>query len=101
MAFAGFLLSALGVCAMALVAPEQDYLMLLPGLAAFGVGLAMSSSPITTTAISEATPRLNIRMTVSRLSSSVTLIRSSTMSPATTMFRRSSCSLSSRRTWPR
>jgi EmrB/QacA subfamily drug resistance transporter len=53
MAFAGFLLSALGVCAMALVAPEQDYLVLLPGLAAFGVGLAMSSSPITTTAISE------------------------------------------------
>ncbi len=54
MAFAGFLLSALGVGGMALVAPEQDYLALLPGLVAFGVGLAMSSSPITTTAISEA-----------------------------------------------
>lgn len=54
MATAGFLLSALGVGAMALVAPQQDYSTLLPGLVAFGVGLAMSSSPITTTAISEA-----------------------------------------------
>lgn len=54
MAFAGFVLSALGVGAMALVAPEQSYFALLPGLVAFGVGLAMSSSPITTTAISEA-----------------------------------------------
>jgi MFS family permease len=38
---------------MGLVAPARDYTVLLPGLIAFGVGLAMATSPITTAAISE------------------------------------------------
>lgn len=53
MACAGFLVSAAGAAAMALTAGERDYTWLLPGLIGFGVGLAMATSPITTTAISE------------------------------------------------
>jgi len=51
LATAGFLLSTAGAVWMALVAAEQDYVALLPGLLAFGAGLAMATSPITATAI--------------------------------------------------
>ncbi len=51
LATAGFLVSAAGAAGMALAAPAQDYAALLPGLVAFGVGLAASTSAITTTAI--------------------------------------------------
>jgi EmrB/QacA subfamily drug resistance transporter len=53
MASAGFTVAALGAVGMGLAATARDYTLLLPGLVAFGVGLAMSTSPITTTAISE------------------------------------------------
>lgn len=50
----GFALSALGAGAMALVAGDQRYATLLPGLCLFGIGLAMSTSAVSTTAIAEA-----------------------------------------------
>jgi MFS family permease len=53
MAAAGFTVAALGAVGMGLAATARDYTLLLPGLIGFGVGLAMSTSPITTTAISE------------------------------------------------
>ncbi len=49
----GFLVSAAGAAWMALAATAQDYSALLPGIIAFGVGLAISTSPITLTAIHE------------------------------------------------
>jgi Na+/melibiose symporter-like transporter len=56
LAVSGISLAAAGALAMALAAPAQSYLALLPGLVAFGVGLAVSSSPITTTAIHDVPP---------------------------------------------
>ena len=53
MAAGGFVVSGAGAVAMGLVAPARDYTVLLPGLIAFGVGLAMATAPITTAAISE------------------------------------------------
>ena len=53
MATAGYLLSAAGALAVALTAGAQSYAALLPGIVMFGVGLAMASSPITTSAISD------------------------------------------------
>jgi EmrB/QacA subfamily drug resistance transporter len=51
LAAAGFLISAAGASGMALAATSQDYTLLLPGIIGFGVGLAISTSPITLTAI--------------------------------------------------
>ncbi len=51
LATAGFLVAAAGALWMAVAATAQDYAALLPGLVAFGVGLAMSTAPITATAI--------------------------------------------------
>lgn len=51
LATAGFLVSAAGALWMALAAGSQQYATLLPGIVAFGVGLAVATSPITMTAI--------------------------------------------------
>lgn len=51
LATAGFLISAAGAAWMAVAATAQDYTVLLPGIVGFGVGLAISTSPITLTAI--------------------------------------------------
>jgi EmrB/QacA subfamily drug resistance transporter len=53
MATAGYLLSAAGALEIALAADAQSYAAVLPGIVMFGVGLAMASSPITTSAISD------------------------------------------------
>jgi Na+/melibiose symporter-like transporter len=47
----GFAISACGAVWMALAAGSQEYPVLLPGIIAFGVGLATSTSSITMTAI--------------------------------------------------
>jgi EmrB/QacA subfamily drug resistance transporter len=47
----GFAVAACGAVAMALAAGAQSYAAMLPGIIAFGVGLAASSSSITMTAI--------------------------------------------------
>lgn len=51
LATAGFVVSAAGALWMALAAGAQSYAVLLPGLVCFGVGLAISTSPVTMTAI--------------------------------------------------
>ena len=51
LATAGFLVSAAGAAGMSAAATAQDYTLLLPGIVAFGVGLAIATSPITLTAI--------------------------------------------------
>lgn len=51
LATAGFLVAACGAAWMAVAAPAQDYTALVPGIVGFGVGLAISTSPITLTAI--------------------------------------------------
>jgi hypothetical protein len=48
--------AALGLLAMAWAAPELSFAALLPGLVAFGSGLAMTSAPLTTTAIRDVPP---------------------------------------------
>jgi EmrB/QacA subfamily drug resistance transporter len=53
MATAGYVVSAVGALACALAANAQSYVAVLPGIVLFGVGLAMASSPITTSAISD------------------------------------------------
>ena len=51
LAAGGYAVAATGAAGMALAASSQSYAALLPGIVAFGVGLAMSTSPITMTAI--------------------------------------------------
>jgi EmrB/QacA subfamily drug resistance transporter len=51
LATAGFLVAGAGALWMALAAGRQSYALLLPGLVCFGVGLAISTSPVTMTAI--------------------------------------------------
>ena len=51
LATAGFLTAAAGAAWMAVAATAQDYTALVPGIVGFGVGLAISTSPITLTAI--------------------------------------------------
>ena len=51
LAAAGYVVAAGGALGMALAAGAQSYPLLLPGIIAFGVGLAISTSPITMTAI--------------------------------------------------
>jgi EmrB/QacA subfamily drug resistance transporter len=51
LATAGFGVAALGLLGMAWAAPALSFAALLPGLAAFGCGLAMTSAPLTTTAM--------------------------------------------------
>jgi EmrB/QacA subfamily drug resistance transporter len=59
LATAGFLVAAGGAVGMALAAGAQSYPVLLPGIIAFGVGLATSSSSITMTAI-DGVPRARL-----------------------------------------
>jgi len=47
----GFCVAAAGCTWTAAAGPTADYLLLLPGIVGLGVGLAMSSSAVTTTAI--------------------------------------------------
>ncbi|MGD9695743.1 MAG: DHA2 family efflux MFS transporter permease subunit [Thermoleophilia bacterium] len=49
----GLLVSAAGAVEMALAAPHQRYALVLPGILAFGAGLAASTAAITATAIHE------------------------------------------------
>ena len=51
LATAGFVVSAGGALWMSVAAGAQHYLVLLPGIVCFGVGLATATSPITMTAI--------------------------------------------------
>jgi EmrB/QacA subfamily drug resistance transporter len=53
MATAGYVLSAIGALEAALAASAESYGSIVPGIVLFGVGLAMASSPITTSAISD------------------------------------------------
>ena len=53
LAATGFLVAASGAVWTGLAAPSQDYAAVLPGILAFGVGLAMSTAAITATAIHE------------------------------------------------
>ncbi len=53
LAATGFLVAASGAVWTGLAAPSQDYATVLPGILAFGVGLAMSTAAITATAIHE------------------------------------------------
>jgi hypothetical protein len=50
----GFAISTAGAIETALAAGTESYVAILPGIVMFGVGLALASSPITTSAISEA-----------------------------------------------
>ena len=56
LATAGFAVAAAGALWLALAASAESYAGLVPGIVLFGVGLAMSTSPITTTAMSEVPP---------------------------------------------
>jgi EmrB/QacA subfamily drug resistance transporter len=51
LATAGFIVAAAGALWMALSSGSQDYTAVLPGIVGLGVGLAMSTAPITATAI--------------------------------------------------
>lgn len=51
LATGGFVISAAGAVWMGVAAGGQGYAAMLPGIVAFGVGLAISTSPITMTAI--------------------------------------------------
>jgi EmrB/QacA subfamily drug resistance transporter len=53
MATAGFVIATGGALWMAFSAPAETYFAMLPGILLFGVGLAMCTAPITTTAVSE------------------------------------------------
>ena len=53
LASAGYALAAAGALEAALAAGAESYAAILPGIAAFGVGLAMASSPVTASAISQ------------------------------------------------
>ncbi len=51
MAVAGLVVATAGALALALAAPSERYGAVLPGIVALGVGMAMATSPVTTTAI--------------------------------------------------
>jgi EmrB/QacA subfamily drug resistance transporter len=53
MATAGYVIAAIGALETALAAGTESYAAIVPGIVLFGVGLAMASSPVTTSAISE------------------------------------------------
>jgi MFS family permease len=53
LAMAGYALAAVGVLWLALVAGEERYDLLVPGIVGLSAGLALATTPITTTAISE------------------------------------------------
>lgn len=53
MATVGYVVSAVGVLGTALASGTESYAAFLPGIALFGIGLAMATSPVTTSAISE------------------------------------------------
>jgi MFS family permease len=50
---AGYAVAALGTLWLALLAGQERYDLLLPGIVGLSAGLAMATAPITTTAISE------------------------------------------------
>jgi EmrB/QacA subfamily drug resistance transporter len=52
----GFSVASAGTLAMALAAPAERYDALLPGIVGLGVGLAMTTSAVTTTAIQDVPP---------------------------------------------
>jgi EmrB/QacA subfamily drug resistance transporter len=54
LATAGFAIAAAGAAAVAAAAAVESYGAIVPGVVLFGAGLAMASSPVTTSAISEA-----------------------------------------------
>lgn len=56
LATAGMTIAGAGTAFMALTAERQAYHWTLPGMLALGAGLAMSSSPVTTTALSQVPP---------------------------------------------
>ena len=69
LAVAGFAVSTGGALWMAIAAPAESYGLLLPGLLGLGVGLAMATSPITTTAIHDVPPgRLGVASAVPNIS---------------------------------
>lgn len=53
LAITGYLVALLGCVEMALVAPAQGYLGMLPGLFLFAIGLAFAQAPVTAVAISD------------------------------------------------
>lgn len=53
LASAGYAVAALGALEAALAAGAESYGAIIPGIAAFGIGLAMASSPVAASAISE------------------------------------------------
>jgi predicted MFS family arabinose efflux permease len=53
MATFGYVVSAAGVLEVALAAAGESYAAILPGIVLFGVGLAMATAPVTTSAISQ------------------------------------------------
>lgn len=54
---------------MAVSATAQDYTVLVPGIVGFGVGLAISTSPITLTAIHDVPPaRLGVASALPNIS---------------------------------
>ena len=69
LAVAGLLVAACGSLWAAIAATAQSYPRLLPGLLGLGVGLAMSTSPITTTAIHDVPPaRLGVASALPNIS---------------------------------
>ena len=69
LAVAGLLVAACGSLWAAVAATSQSYPRLLPGLLGLGVGLAMSTSPITTTAIHDVPPaRLGVASALPNIS---------------------------------
>jgi EmrB/QacA subfamily drug resistance transporter len=68
-AAAGYAVSAVGAVWMALAATEQSYPGLLPGILGLGVGLALATSAVTTTAIHDVPPgRLGVASALPNIS---------------------------------
>jgi EmrB/QacA subfamily drug resistance transporter len=53
LAMSGYALAAIGVLWLAIVAGQERYALLVPGIVGLSAGLALATTPITTTAISE------------------------------------------------
>jgi MFS family permease len=69
MGIVGFSVASAGTLAMALAAPLERYDALLPGIVALGVGLAMTTSAVTTTAIQDVPPaRLGVAAALPNIS---------------------------------
>jgi DHA2 family multidrug resistance protein-like MFS transporter len=69
MGVVGFSIAAAGTLAMALAAPAERYDALVPGIVALGVGLAISTSAVTTTAMQDVPPaRLGVAAALPNIS---------------------------------